>query len=126
MGRYNVLATVVALTVVSIITAFVLTITLPGRNPFLKENNVNLNQSDVPVPGESAEFIPTGEPYSFQYILKDYEGKLAVYLPDASEPEKIFNVYLSTLPPFDRGQLQQGVKIKDYAELVQRIEDYIS
>lgn len=126
MGRYNVLATVVALTVVSIITAFVLTITLPGKNPFLKENNVNLNQSDVPVPGESAESIPTSEPYSYQYILKDYEGKLAVYLPDASEPEKIFNVYLSTLPPFDRGQLQQGVKIKDYAELVQRIEDYIS
>lgn len=126
MGRYNVLATVVALTVVSIITAFVLTITLPERNPFLKENNVNLNQSDVPVPGESAESIPTSEPYSYQYILKDYEGKLAVYLPDASEPEKIFNVYLSTLPPFDRGQLQQGVKIKDYAELVQRIEDYIS
>ena len=61
-----------------------------------------------------------------QYYLRDYQGKLAVFLPDKQTPEIVFDVYLSTLPAYDRGQLQLGVPVQDYEELVKRIEDYIS
>ena len=33
---------------------------------------------------------------------------------------------LTTLPAYDRGQLQMGIGVRDYEQLVQLIEDYIS
>lgn len=123
MERYHVFITVLSLAVVSIITAFLLTITLPGHNPFVEEESgVNLRQSGIPVPGISS----VENSKSYAYILKEYQGKLAVYIPGQAQPQKIFNVYLSTLPPFDRTQLQEGIEIQNYEELVRRIEDYIS
>ena len=59
-------------------------------------------------------------------ICGTIRGKLAVFLPDKQTPEIVFDVYLSTLPAYDRGQLQLGVPVQDYEELVKRIEDYIS
>ena len=38
----------------------------------------------------------------------------------------VFDVYVRLLPEYDRGQLNQGVYVKDYEELINRIEDYIS
>ena len=49
-----------------------------------------------------------------------------IFAPDSDVPELVFDVYLSTLPAYDRGQLQMGIPIYSYEELVQRIEDYIS
>ena len=57
---------------------------------------------------------------------QEYDGKIAVFLPDKNVPETVFEVYTSTLPSYDRGQLQLGIPIQSYEELVKRIEDYIS
>ena len=72
---------------------------------------------------EAIEGIPVN---AVQYYLREHNGKLAVFAPDSDVPELVFDVYLSTLPAYDRGQLQMGIPIYSYEELVQRIEDYIS
>ena len=114
--KQNLLITCAALTVFTIFTAFLLTapgLSAPTPAEQTGEPLPDLPQSDDP-------------PSSVQYYLREYQGRLAVFLPEQSVPEKVFDVYLSTLPPYDRGQLQLGVPISDFEEMVQRIEDYIS
>ena len=119
--KQNILLTCAALAAVCIITAFLL--------------SVSDMTSSAPAPnaqeaGESVQGVErTADPEQTadcQYYLRDYQGKLAVFLPDKHTPESVFDVYLSTRPAYDRGQLQLGVPVQDYEELVKRIEDYIS
>ncbi|GEM_PF-549817 len=129
--KKNILMTCAALASVCIITSFVLTVS------DLTVSDLSAPSTAVPepVPGESAsdsvsspateaiEGIPVN---AVQYYLREHNGKLAVFAPDSDVPELVFDVYLSTLPAYDRGQLQMGIPIYSYEELVQRIEDYIS
>ena len=80
--------------------------------------------SDVPLSQTIGE--SNSKSISPQYYLREYDGKIAVFLPDKNVPETVFEVYTSTLPSYDRGQLQLGIPIQSYEELVKRIEDYIS
>ncbi len=117
--KQNILITCAALAVFTIFTAFLLTAS-------------ELGTPAPAVPTEQTGKTLSSTPHTFgsapdaQYYLREYQGKLAVFLPEKSVPEKVFDVYLSTLPPYDRGQLQMGVPVADFEELVQRIEDYIS
>ncbi len=118
--------TCAALASVCIVTSFVLTVS---------DLSAPSTSAPEPVPGESAsdavsspaadtvEGVPVR---AVQYYLREHDGKLAVFAPDSAAPELVFDVYLSTLPSYDRGQLQMGIPIYSYEELVQRIEDYIS
>ena len=63
---------------------------------------------------------------NYDYLLKEYEGKLAVYYYGASKPQEVFEVYISTLPEYDQKQLSRGLPVKDYEELLIRLEDYSS
>ena len=65
----------------------------------------------------------SGEP---QYYLKGWQGLLAVFSAGEEEPMKIFDVYLATLPEYDRAQLEEGLPVADYEELLRRLEDFIS
>ncbi len=66
----------------------------------------------------------SGEEY--QYWLRDYNGYLAVFGGEADEPELIFQVFTRNLPEYDRQALQYGIGVRDYEELVARVEDFIS
>ncbi|MDD3193588.1 MAG: hypothetical protein PHE47_07020 [Oscillospiraceae bacterium] len=61
-----------------------------------------------------------------QYWLRDYNGYLAVFTPGQEEPEMVFQVFTRNLPQYDRQALQDGIGIRNYEELVARIEDFIS
>lgn len=62
----------------------------------------------------------------YQFILKEFNGKLAVFKKDKREPEMVFNVLIDTLPQLDIEDLKIGLKIKNISELNERIEDFIS
>ena len=119
--KQNILLTCTALAAVCIITAFLLSVsdmTSSAPAPNAQEAGETVHGVErTPNQDEAADC---------QYYLRDYQGKLAVFLPDKQTPEIVFDVYLSTLPAYDRGQLQLGVPVQDYEELVKRIEDYIS
>lgn len=58
------------------------------------------------------------------YILKEYEGALAVFAPNEKEPLKLLDIYPQTLPKTDREKLSLGISAKSYEELLGLIEDY--
>ena len=78
-----------------------------------------------PAPSSSAP-SPLEQPDAYPYLLKAYNGKLAVFTDDLIHPNLVFDVYLKTLPEFDQVQLQQGIRVQTYEELTSLIEDYIS
>lgn len=62
------------------------------------------------------------------YYISVYEGVLAVYREtDRETPFILFeDVYIHSLPEYDRRQLEDGVYARDYGALSAMIEDYIS
>ena len=45
---------------------------------------------------------------------------------ESESPELIFQVFTRNLPQYDQQALQDGIGVRDYEELVARIEDFIS
>jgi len=60
------------------------------------------------------------------FILGAYNGKLALLSPDGESIYEIFDVYINTLPDYDKNLLLNGIKITDADELRSLIEDYSS
>ena len=77
------------------------------------------DDSPEPAPARQTE-TPAG------YLLRSYEGRLAVFRQGCDTPELIFDVYTRLLPPADRDRLETGISAPDYETLTRLIEDYIS
>jgi len=72
-----------------------------------------LKTPDAPLP-------PTG-----QYIIKEYMGKLAVFSTnDEQTPTQVLEVYVRTLPLYDRDRLTNGIIAADEKQLRKLLEDY--
>lgn len=66
----------------------------------------------------------TDVPTDTIYILKEYGGRLAVFVPDENEPLAVYDVYVHLLPENDIEILRKGIKItSDYA-LQKALEDF--
>ena len=63
---------------------------------------------------------------SYEYILKSYDSKIAVYSAKNNSLEKVYNIYINTLPQQDIDMLNKGIKIKDSKELKSYIQDFDS
>ncbi|MEG1043857.1 MAG: hypothetical protein RSD67_02290 [Oscillospiraceae bacterium] len=70
----------------------------------------------------SQEVIENNEKYD--YLIKTFEGKIAVFTQNSKKPEIVFEVYTHQLPEYDRFQLEKGIVVEDYSTLLQLIEDY--
>ena len=83
-----------------------------------------IEHGSKPEPALVAESsVPIGD---YQYVLRDYGGKLAVFEADSVTPDIVFDVYIKNLPEFDIKELQTGVYARDTEELNRLIEYYIS
>lgn len=78
----------------------------------LVENSINVTT-----------FQPVEE---YKYLLKEFNGKLAVFENGEKAPKMIFDVSIDSLPEVDALALKNGLKIKNEQELNDRIEDFIS
>ncbi len=61
-----------------------------------------------------------------KYMLREYQGRLAVFTGENKEPDMVFDVYIHYLPEADRELLKQGIAVENYEQLTKLIEDYIS
>ena len=57
------------------------------------------------------------------YMLREYLGKVGVFLPGATEPLSITDIETKNLPGADREELKQGIFTKNSKELAQLLED---
>ncbi|HAL10781.1 MAG TPA: hypothetical protein DCP22_00465, partial [Ruminococcaceae bacterium] len=70
---------------------------------------------------QPAETPVTEEPQLPQspagYLLRDYEGRLAIFREGNDTPEMIFDVYTRLLPSADQERLAAGISAPDYETL---------
>ncbi len=70
--------------------------------------------------------LPPQEAPSVYRVIGEWEGRVAVFLPQASSPEQVYDTWVSSLPDEDQRRLREGVTVGDTAELAARLEDYTS
>ena len=58
------------------------------------------------------------------YILRDHEGRPALFREDLPEPILVFEQRTASLPPEDRTAIQNGIRVTDPEELRRILEDY--
>ncbi len=58
------------------------------------------------------------------YILRDYDGRLAVFSFDSDQPEEILDIFTGSLPEYDQEQLKKGVSVYSPEHLESLIQDY--
>ena len=81
----------------------------------------------VPLPAEN---ITIDRPQQQQqqpcYIIKQYNGKVAVFKEGSNTPNQVFDVFVDTLPQVDAQALQSGILVTGDEDLKRLIEDYTS
>lgn len=60
----------------------------------------------------------------YEYMLKEYNGKLAVFETNSEHPVEVFSIFVDSLPQVDRDLLKDGIPASTKAELLRLIEDY--
>lgn len=68
--------------------------------------------------------INTASTTTCAYIMKEYQGKIGIFLPTESEPYEILPTDISVLPEFDQIALRQGIELQSKQELNRLIEDF--
>lgn len=70
--------------------------------------------------------LPVSAPEEAEgYLLREYEGYLAVYYPASSDyPAMITEVRTRDLPLPDRAALQEGIPAADRNEVMRLLEDF--
>lgn len=61
-----------------------------------------------------------------QYRLSVYDGRIAVFVSDETEPIEVFDVFVASLPYDEQIELRNGLFATDKGELQKLIEDYTS
>jgi hypothetical protein len=98
-----------------------LAIFLAGRP---QEPAVNIGEVPADVRVNPARPPAVGETYA--YIMREYNGFIAVFAFGDQEPLTVLDTAVRFLPDYDRRLLEEGIPLRDYADLAARIEDYIS
>ena len=65
-----------------------------------------------------------GENVTYQYVLKSFENKIAVYEKGKDTPIKILEVPVDTLPYLEQSALENCEQIKNEEELRKTNEDF--
>ncbi len=70
--------------------------------------------------------IPKEGEAVYQYVIREYNGNIAVYKSGETAPSDIYEVPVETLPEEDVKSLESGIQVRDEAELRRLIEDLTS
>lgn len=68
----------------------------------------------------------TTAPNAAGYILKEYNGTLALFRENSEKPYRILDADLTTLTDYDKELLQNGIKVDTEKEVNALIEDFTS
>ena len=83
--------------------------------PVINQKSTDFNNTQVDTPN-----------ISLSYIVKDFNGNVAVYEANASVPFRVTEVSISTLPKVDQERLQEGIAVANQTELNTLLEDLCS
>ncbi len=81
----------------------------------------NLNKSDATEQPSEPESCP-----SLTYIVKNFNGNIAVFESNSPKPFRVFEIPVNTLPYNDQKSLESGIITNNKEELNKLIEDLCS
>lgn len=84
------------------------------------------SKAENAVAAEVSRNVSHTEKPSYSYIIKEYNGKLAVFETGSDVPFRITELDISTLPISDQTILNNGIEVSDSKELSRILEDYCS
>ncbi len=58
-------------------------------------------------------------------VVGAWQGRVAVFLPDADRPEHVYDTPLAVLPPEEQQRLTEGIPVLSAACLQECLEDYV-
>ena len=105
----------------SVFVAAILAVVSMGLAVFQKQTPIE----ESSLFSSSEEVIKTIITDRVQYIMREYEGKLAVFNDDGTV-YKIYEINVELLPEYDQKILKKGIQITGEEELRARVEDYTS
>ncbi len=73
----------------------------------------------------SEEIVKTVITDRVRYIMREYDGKLAIFNDDGTV-YKVYDINVELLPEYDQKLLKEGIQITGEEELRARVEDYTS
>ena len=116
--------TVAACGLVAILAILIVGLVAGGIRP--ASTSVSQDTQSIILPTEDlsvqASLSPSEER---QYILREFDGQIAVFVPDDSfNPIILTGILTSSLPKADREQLQLGIVVAGDEELAKLLEDF--
>lgn len=90
--------------------------------PTIKNNNasgITYNSSEEPVSSSCSSYVLT-------YVVKNFNGNIAVFEGNNEKPFKITDVLIKDLPYADQELLLNGIFATKVSEVNQILEDYCS
>lgn len=61
---------------------------------------------------------------SEKYIMRDYNGRIAVFVYGEDEPQEVFDVFTSSLPRDEAERVYKGITVEGDEALQKLIEDF--
>lgn len=83
--------------------------------PIINKNSTASSKTETAIPNNS-----------LSYIVKDFNGNIAVFEQNSNTPFKITEVCTNTLPKVDQEKLIEGIVVNSQAELNTLLEDLCS
>lgn len=79
----------------------------------------------APLPARAQDDESESEPVSKSefYVLREWNGKIALLEEGAEEPLTVYNTKISSLYPADAELLREGIRVKTRLEVARLIED---
>lgn len=62
---------------------------------------------------------------AFGFLLGVKDGHMALWVDDDPQPEHIFSVQVTSLPPVDQVMLRRGIRVENETQLMMLLEDYL-
>ena len=106
---------------VSLVLLFLVSASFFSSLSKVKQTNENIQ---VKATSESSQIEESKEENNNGYIVKKYNGQVAIFKEGESDPFEILDINISSLPESDQKALETGISIKDSDKLRKLIEDY--
>lgn len=88
--------------------------------------SVAFNKKAANTAVEVSRNMSQSEKPSYSYIIKEYNGKLAVFESGSDTPFRITDLDIAILPEADQKALESGIEATNRKELNRILEDYCS
>lgn len=103
------------------------TVFLWGFWQVLSPESTTISQTNELVDDLPAESTPASNDASDEiWLLRTYEGKVALFNSTDDLPEAIYPIYVNTLPSYDQDLLHDGIYLDDVSQVSQYIADFES